>query len=209
MDFRHPLRVVTPTLDADVLEVLARADIEMSGREIQRLAEHGSHQGIRNAADRLTEQGIVLRRAAGGAHLYRLNRDHLAAHLIEEMGDVLPQLVQRLRATIGNWVVEPAAVLLFGSVSTGGAGDTSDIDLLVIRATGCDPESPEWQQQLALLEEQATRWTGNDARIVEYDESEIVDGRADNVVREALQHGIALYGEQRALLRSATSRRAS
>lgn len=152
MDFRRPLRVVTPTLDADVLGVLARADVEMSGREIQRLAGHGSHQGIRNAADRLTQQGIVLRRAAGGAHLYRLNRDHLAARLIEEMGDLTSQFVQRLRMTIGAWTIAPTAAVLFGSVPTGGAADTSDIDLLIIRASSCDPDSPQWQAQLLQLE---------------------------------------------------------
>ena len=193
MDFRRPLRVVTPTLDADVLGVLARADVEMSGREIQRLAGHGSHQGIRNAADRLTQQGIVLRRAAGGAHLYRLNRDHLAARLIEEMGDLTSQFVQRLRMTIGAWTIAPTAAVLFGSVPTGGAADTSDIDLLIIRASSCDPDSPQWQAQLLQLEEQATSWTGNDARIIEYDENEVVNGRADDVVREALQSGIPLY----------------
>src|ERR1700722_20195038 len=72
MDFGHPLMVVTPTLDGDVLAALARADAEFSGRELARHVGYGSTEGIRRAADRLVAQGVVSRRAAGAAHLYRL-----------------------------------------------------------------------------------------------------------------------------------------
>lgn len=204
MDFRRPLRIVTPTLDADVLEVLAHADAEMSGREIQRLAGHGSPQGIRNAADRLTEQGIVVRRRAGGAHLYKLNRDHLAARPIEELADMPSLLTRRLRTMIeANWKTRPVAVVLFGSAATGRATEGSDLDLLVVRPAGCDPDAAPWQTQLAQLEEQARQWSGNDARIVEYGEEELVAGRPDELVLEALEEGISLCGEQQALLRQA------
>ena len=102
MDFRRPLETVTPTLDGDVLAVLARADAEITGREIQRLAGHGSHQGIRNAADRLAQQGVVLRRLVGNANLYRLNRDHVAAPWIEGLASLPEQVLERLRTVIGT-----------------------------------------------------------------------------------------------------------
>lgn len=83
MDFEHPFRAVAPTLDGDVLTVLARADEGFSGRQIHRLLGQGSEQGIRKAAERLVEQGVVLRSQVGRANVYRLNRKHVAAPHIE------------------------------------------------------------------------------------------------------------------------------
>ena len=107
MNFSRPLETLTPTLDGDVLTVLARADAEMTGRQIQRLAGHGSHQGIRNAADRLTRQGIVLRRPAGNANLYKLNRGHVAAPWIVGLAGLADQVLERLRNAIGNMGANP------------------------------------------------------------------------------------------------------
>jgi hypothetical protein len=198
MDFRRPLQTVTATLDGDVLNVLARADVEMAGREIHRMAGRGSHQGIRNAADRLTAQGVLRRRAVGGAHLYRLNRDHLAAVWIEGLAGLAAQLVDRLRSEIATWSRPPAAAVLFGSVATGMATSDSDLDLMVVRADDCDVDEPGWRAQLAALEEHASAWSGNDARILEYGRSE-AGATHTLVLRGALKDGIALYGSQRVL----------
>ena len=79
MELSRPLATVTPTLDGDVLRVLARADADFTGGDIHRLLDGPSIRGIAKTLNRLTEQGIVNRRLAGRAFLYRLNRDHLAA----------------------------------------------------------------------------------------------------------------------------------
>jgi predicted nucleotidyltransferase len=204
MDFRRSLQTVTPTLDGDVLAVLARAETEMSGRELQRMAGRGSHQGIRNAAERLAEQGIVLRRSVGGAYLYSLNRRHLAAPWVEGLADLAGQLVARLSAVVTAWRLPPVLVVLFGSVATGRASANSDIDLLVVRPAGCDPDAPQWLAQLGELEELATALTGNDARIVELGEEELGEDREEPVVREALREGIDLYGRRGAAPRRVT-----
>lgn len=199
MDFSRPLQTVTPTLDGDVLGVLVRGEVEMSGREIQRVAGHGSAQGIRNAADRLVSQGVLRRRSVGGAHLYSLNRDHLAAAWIEGLAGMTSQLLDRLRSEIASWRTRPVAVLLFGSAATGTATPESDFDLLVVRTGSCDAEAPDWRAQLAGLEERATAWSGNDARILEYGQGEISSAGAEAVLRDALTNGIVLYGSKRAL----------
>jgi predicted nucleotidyltransferase len=203
MDFGRSLQTVTPTLDGDVLAVLARAETEMSGRELQRMAGRGSHQGIRNAAERLVQQGIVSRRPIGGAYLYSLNRQHLAAPWVEGLADLAGQLVARLRAAVAPWELPPALVVLFGSVAAGHATADSDIDLLVIRPAGCDPDAPQWRSQLGELEELATALTGNDARIVELGEDELGRVGEEPVVREALREGIELYGQRSTLRVSA------
>lgn len=201
MNFGRPLETLTPTLDGDVLTVLARADAEMTGRQIQRLARHGSHQGIRNAADRLTRQGIVLSRPAGNANLYRLNRDHVAAPWIEGLASLPEQVLERLRSTIGKWAPPPILALLFGSVATGHATPTSDLDLLIVRPAGHDPDEPIWRAQVASLEEQATAWTGNDARVIEYGEEDLPAGRTKPLLEDALRDGIELHGSLRTLRR--------
>lgn len=203
MDFHRPLDAITPTLDADVLSVLSRADTELTVREIQRMAARGSHQGIRNAANRLTRQGVVRRRRAGSAHLYRLNRDHVAAPWIENMANLPEQVIKRLRSAVEAWDPHPTLALLFGSVATGRATSESDLDLLIVRPAGCDPDTPAWREQIAGLEEKATAWTGNEARIVEYGEEELAQSRTEPLLEDAQRDGIELYGSRRVLRRRA------
>jgi hypothetical protein len=194
MDFRRPLQVVTPTLDGDVLSVLARAEAEMTGRELHRVIGHGSHQGIRNAADRLAEQGVVSRRSAGIANLYQLNRAHVAASWIEGLASLPAQVLDRLRDAINGWEQPPVLVVLFGSVARGEATPQSDLDLLVVRPADCDPDESSWQEQISTLQAHASAWTGNDARILEFGEQEITADEPRQVLSEAATDGIELYG---------------
>lgn len=199
MDFSHPLRVITPTLDGDVLAVLAGADDEFSGRRIHRLLGHGSEPGVRKAAERLVDQGIVIRRRAGQANLYRLNRDHLAAAQIEGLANSRTRLVSRLREAIASWDPRPHSALLFGSVARGEAGPQSDLDLLIVRPSAVGEEAAGWRDRLAQLEDQATSWTGNEARILEYGEDELGGAAVRRVIEEALTDGIELFGSRRSM----------
>jgi predicted nucleotidyltransferase len=197
MDFTRPMRVVSPTLDGDVLMVLAAADEEFSGRRIQQLLGHSSEPGVRKAAERLVEQGVVLRRPAGQAKLYRFNRQHLAALHIEGLVALRAELVERLRAAFASWEEPPLLALLFGSVAHGDADADSDLDLLLVRRANVESESEVWVEQLAALERDATVWTGNDSRIVEFGEGEIARGDLEGVLGEALASGVDLYGSRR------------
>ena len=199
MDFHRPLTVVTPTLDADVLTALARAEVEFSGRELARHVGHGSPEGIRRAADRLVAQGILSRRSAGTAHLYRLNVQHLAAPWIEGLARLREQLIDRLRELLASWEEPARGALLFGSVARGDATALSNLDLLVIRSRDCDPDSDPWRAQLLALQQAATAWTGNDARVLEYGEDELEGKPAERVMEDALRDGIELVGSRRSL----------
>ena len=207
MDFRRPLQVITPTLDGDVLSVLARADAEMTGRELQRVIGRGSHQGIRNAADRLAYQGVVSRRSAGSANLYQLNRDHVAASWIEGLASLPAQVLDRLRNAIDEWEQLPLLVVLFGSVARGEATPESDLDLLVIRPATCDPDEL-WQEQISTLQTHASAWTGNDARILEFGEQELLESEPQQVLADAAKDGIELYGTLSLLRDCAKARKA-
>lgn len=192
MDFAHPLRVVSPTLDGDVLIVLAGADEEFSGRRIHRLVGHGSEPGVRKAAERLVGQGIVLRRQAGRANLYRLNRQHVSAEAIELLVGARSQLTAWLEEAIASWEIVPRCAAVFGSVARDQAGPDSDLDLLVVRPLQVYEEDATWQSQLGSLQRSATAWTGNDARIVELGEGELE--QAEPLLAEVIREGIELFG---------------
>jgi UTP:GlnB (protein PII) uridylyltransferase len=125
----------------------------------------------------------------------------LAAPWIEGLAHLREQLIDRLRELFAGWN-EPARVaLLFGSVARGDATVLSDVDLLVIRSSGCDPDSDPWRAQLLALQQAATAWTGNDARVLEYGEDELQGSSAERVIEEALRDGIELTGSRRSLRR--------
>jgi predicted nucleotidyltransferase len=186
---------VTPTLDGDVLAVLAGADAEFTGRQVYRLVGHGSERGVRNALERLSAQGVASSRKAGAANLYKLNREHLAAPWIEGLAGLRSQLLQRLSRAVDEWEVQPVAAVLFGSVADGSASTESDLDLLVVRPAHRSADDPVWEAQIAELERASTAWTGNDARVLEFGEAELADpDSVAPVVEEAARDGIAFFG---------------
>ncbi|HTR74113.1 MAG TPA: nucleotidyltransferase domain-containing protein [Solirubrobacterales bacterium] len=194
MDFSRPLSVVAPTLDGDVLGVLAGADDEFTGRRIHQVLGRGSEAGVRKAADRLVGQGIVSRRQAGQAKLYSLNRDHLAAPYVVGLRSLKAQLVERLERAVAEWEAPPEALFLFGSVARGEATAESDLDLFVLRPTVIKGGTEVWEEQLSKLERDATVWTGNEARVVEYRHLDLKDLEVRRIAREALMEGIAIAG---------------
>lgn len=200
MNLQRPFQVVAPTLDGDVLTLLARADRPLTGRAIAR--ESGaSHGGIQRALEHLVAEGIVTRERAGRAFLYRLNRDHLAARWIEGLASLRLELIERLRQAVASWGLPAEAIVLFGSAAREEAGRGSDIDLLVIRPTAVDYDDPIWREQVRTLESAAAAWTGNDTRVLEYaaDEEPVLD--------TAAAEGVELHGSLRRLLRTARRRR--
>lgn len=203
MNFRHPLEVVTPTLDGGVLTVLAGTTSALTGREVARALGLKSHDGVRRVLARLAEQGIVLRQPVGRAVHYRLNRDHLAAASIEDLAGLRMRLVDRMRSHIERWRTPPTLAVLFGSAARGEGSPTSDLDVLVIRPRGLDPDDTRWRDQLQGLERDATRWTGNDTRLLEFGQEEVAEiGEQEPVLRAAADEGIELYGSLHVLRRA-------
>ncbi len=200
MDLRHPFGVVTPSVDGDVLAVLAHADKAFSGRAVQRAISGTSQRTVLRALRRLEDQGIVQSQPAAPAILFRLNRRHLAAPMIEALASLRLQLIERLRETIESWELAPLVAVLFGSAARGDASEESDLDILLVRARGVDADDDGWRAQVAALEEAATAWTGNDARALEYGEEELPSlVGSERVIEDAVREGILLYGSMAVL----------
>jgi hypothetical protein len=200
VNLARPFQVVTPTLDGDVLAVLAGADKAFSGREVERQVGHASHRGVQKTLARLVNQGIVLVDHVGGAYLYALNRRHLAAPSIEELAGFRLRLIRRMREAVASWEIPPVVAVLFGSAARGDADQYSDLDVLIVRPGRVDVEDDRWRAQLAFFQEEATGWTGNDARALELGEEELTAERLqESVVRDAVAQGILLGGSLDAL----------
>jgi predicted nucleotidyltransferase len=189
MQLQNPVGVLTPTLDAPVLAVLARVEQSFTGRQVHQLAGRGTEQGVRNALARLVEQGVVLQSRAGSAYLYQLNRRHLAAPHLAGLAAMRDELFSRWRRLIEGWPVQPRVVVLFGSAARGEMRPDSDIDLLVVT----DAEQDELETDLAQLQADTAAWTGNDARVLHVRSSQVT--RDEPVLVSAAEEGVVVAGD--------------
>lgn len=194
MDLAHPLAVVTPTLDGDILAVLALVDVAFTPGQLHRMMSRHSEDGIRRALRRLTGQGIVSAERAGTAYLYRLSSAHLAAEPVRALAQMRQTLLARLEDRLENWSPAPVYGAVFGSAARGSMRTDSDIDLLLVRPDECDRE--RWDDLVALLTADVTAWTGNDTRVLELSESEVLRlGPQDAVLSDVIAHGLTVAGK--------------
>ena len=73
MDWQNPLRSIAPTVDADVLQVLARTHEPVTGNKLAQLAGR-SYAQVHAVVGRLVDHGIVDVRQVGRTYAYNLNR---------------------------------------------------------------------------------------------------------------------------------------
>jgi len=197
MNLDRPLRVVTPTVDGDVLAVLARAAGPFTVPQVHHLLGHFSESGVRKTLQRLSAEGIVLRDRVGNAWTYRFNRDHLAALCVIGLADLRVELLARLRNAMQGWPIPADFAAVFGSAATGGMRADSDIDLFVVRPAGTLGDDPGWRDQLDGLSAQVSRWTGNDGRVLELGAEEVasrISSGATPVLADILEHGLVVAG---------------
>lgn len=167
VDLTNPLRSLMPTLEAEVLSVLAGTTDGITGNRLAGLATRGSRQGLMNALERLVTHGLVLAERVGAATVYQLNRQHLLCDAVLSALSSRMRMVEMLRSQITTWPTSCVHSSLFGSVSRGEAHPASDIDLLVVRRDDVDPDDDEWQRELRSLEREVRAWTGNQLAILE------------------------------------------
>jgi predicted nucleotidyltransferase len=198
VDLARPFGAITPTVDGDVLAVLAGADAAFTGRQVHRLVGRHSESGVRKALHRLVGQGTVTADRVGQADIYSLNRDHLAAPYVVGLADLRSELLSRMADDMRSWRVRPTFAALFGSAARGDMTEESDIDLFVVRPDPVDIDDGEWRAQLDGLSQRVHRWTGNDARVFELGEEEVRTGleQRARVLRDVRADGLTLLGSR-------------
>lgn len=196
MQLNKPFATVTPTLDGDVLGVLASADVTFTISQIRHILTTVSGEGIRKVLTRLTAQGVVLHDQVGRTNTYRLNTEHLAAEPIVALSRLTAIFLERLEAHLEGWGKELRYAAVFGSAATGRMNLDSDIDLFLVRASASELDGHDggpdiWEHQVTELARLVTAWTGNDARVVEYSDDEL---RAAAMAREPLLDDVSRQG---------------
>jgi predicted nucleotidyltransferase len=199
MRLQHPLEIVTPTLDGDVLGVLAGADEWFAVQTINGLIPGRSDEGIRRTLKRLVSVGIVEELAVSRAHLYRLNREHLGAEPILQLATLKQTFFARLNASMSEWDINPMYACIFGSAARELMTDESDIDLFVIKPDSGPPS--HWDAQVDALTVRASLWIGAEVRPLLYTESEIRRlGKAEPVFEFIASEGIQVFGDRQSFL---------
>jgi predicted nucleotidyltransferase len=196
MDVSRAYSAVAPTVEGDVLMVLAGTTQPLSGRRVARLAQRGSVAAVAKALDRLVRQGVVLRQEAPPALLYTLNRQHVAAPAVELLALIRIELLERLRQAFSTWGVPPVHASLFGSAARGDGDLDSDIDIFVVRPSDVDAEDTSWDAQLRDIGDGVLAWTGNRAGVIDFAERDIGQMRDGNppVLQELLRDAVDLAG---------------
>ena len=131
----RPFATVTPTLDGDVLAVLATHHAAFTTGQIHRVLNRFSEEGIRKVLSRLVRQGVVLLERVGQAYAYRLNTAHLAAEPIVALAKLFNKFLTRLEEQLSGWDHPPAYAAVFGSAVRGTMTAESDVDLFLVRET--------------------------------------------------------------------------
>lgn len=198
MDLNKPLGVITPTVDADVLVVLAGANETFTGVRVHQIIGSSTQKTVWTALQRLSDQGIVLKVQKGSAGLYSLNRDHLAAPYILALANLKGELLKKMTKAITHWEIKPVFAAVFGSAARGEMRLDSDIDIFLVRPNTVDPDDDLWVSLHTELSDSVAKWTGNDARVFELSESEVAKGlmAKEQVLSDIREQGIRLLGDR-------------
>lgn len=194
MDPSNPLRTIAPTVDADVLQVLARTHRPLSGAAVAKLSGR-SYARTRACLHRLVEHGLVTAQDAGPAVLYALNRRHVLADAVLAAVGSSAAVEAFLVEQLALWEPPARAVVLFGSWARGEAGPDSDLDLLLVRDDTVDPDGA-WGDQVHATGQALEALTGNAVQFVQVTGSQLATAvREDQPLIAGLrQDGRVLLG---------------
>jgi predicted nucleotidyltransferase len=175
MDVSRPYAAVCPSLEGDVLRVLAGTSLGLTGRQVAALTGRRSHSGVLDVLHRLTEHGLVKRVPLNRGYLFALNSDHVAAEAVKLLMNLRSELFERIRSAIEEWEIAPVHASVLGSAARGDGDVDSDIDVLIVRARGLAQDEPSWQTRVDALRDQIESWTGNRANIVDRSEAQLAE----------------------------------
>lgn len=196
MKVQSPFSVITPTVDGDVLSVLANADTTFTIAQVHRIIGKYSEEGVRKAMYRLVDEGIVTQHSAGRTQIYELNRTHLAADAITAIAGLWGSLLGRIRTRLAEFTHPPDYAALFGSAARHEMRSDSDIDIFLVRPRTAN-DDPAWDADIAAISSDISAWTGNDARVLVLSDDELADTvtTGERVLSDIARDGVTVYGD--------------
>jgi predicted nucleotidyltransferase len=199
MHLSHPISSVIPGAYGDVLAVLARTDVWLSGQRTASLTRGPtSRRRVDAVLAELARSGIADMREVPPAKTYRLNRAHVAAEAIEALASQWDTVVDRIRNDLQSWPVVAEAAWLFGSAARGDGHPQSDIDLLLIRPEITDDdEQQSWQRRVDAMRESVRAWSGNELDVLDFTAPEFrqLNNAGERLVEEVMAEAIPVTGQ--------------
>ncbi len=195
MDLSNPLRAVAPGVEGDVLAVLLRTHVPLTGARVAALAERGETQ-VRHVLRRFEQHGLVDVERHGQSHTYVMNRQHVLVPGMEALHQAMPTVESDVRALAEDWTVPPASLVMFGSAARRDGNADSDVDLLLVRSDDVDADDETWAKQRHDLAQSVERWTGNTVQVIELSTTELAKAvrRKEPLIGELQADGIVLAG---------------
>lgn len=191
MQLQSPLSTITSSVDGELLGVLARTPgRQFALSEISALVPGRSYAGLRNSAERLVEQGIVLGARYGNTKVFSLNTEHLAAPAIISLEAANAIFLERLATACAAMPVVFAAV--FGSAARGEMRPDSDIDLFFVARSPADAD--EVDDAVFDLAGDVRAWTGNEANPVVFAAADVRPGVP--LFASVAEEGIVVAGDR-------------
>lgn len=196
MNLNRPLTSLIPSLEGEVLTVLAGADSSFTGNQVHKLIGSYSNRGVRDALKRLCAQGIVTSRSAGAADLYALNQSHLLASYIKRVALARTEFFDNLAHEVQGWTLKPDCAAVFGSTVRKDMNFKSDIDLFISRPSKIGFGDASWRAQMAKLALLGEALTGNHIQIFELGKSEIARELKvrDGIIYSIIADGVVFHG---------------
>ncbi|MCZ7535486.1 MAG: nucleotidyltransferase domain-containing protein [Acidimicrobiia bacterium] len=172
MDLVRPVEALVPGVQGRLLGALTRVSGSMTLRALADVAGVSAPQASR-VLRRLVDLGVVERRDVPPAALFSLASGNLTADVVRDLAAVRRLLLERLRAEAEGMSPRPVNVTVFGSLARGDAGPESDVDLLVVRPEGVDPDDDSWSRALGRYVDDARRSSGSNVELVEVAAGEV------------------------------------
>lgn len=196
MNLSRPLTSLIPSLEGDVLSVLAGAGADLTGQQVHRILGKHSQAGVNRALQRLSATGIVNMRSSGNSNLYELNKEHLLAKYVIEIANVRGEFFRLMSLEVSSWALHPECAAVFGSAARSDMTTDSDIDVFISRPSEIEFGDATWRRQLTEFSLKVGRWTGNSVNAFEVGPDEVKQelGVKDGVLYSIIDQGVVVYG---------------
>lgn len=201
MNLSKPLTSIAPSLEGEVLTVLARVRAGFTAPQVVRVMGSGSARGVRNTLNRLVDEGLVNHSQAGHTGIYELNREHLALPYIMGIVNLREEFMKKMGEELAEWEIKPEFAALFGSASRNDMHSKSDVDVFIVAPEAVRGDIydglSQWHKQLRDFTDKACGWSGRDVRpfVLTPDKVKVelsLNGSTINAIADA---GRAFFGD--------------
>jgi predicted nucleotidyltransferase len=197
VDFRHPIEAAIPGAQGRVIAVLLGTSGELNLRTIARVAGVSVAQASR-VLPGLVELGMIERREVPPSSLFRLVPEHVATRALLGLADARNVVMIEMGRAAAKIRPAPISVITFGSFARGDSELDSDIDVMIVRPAGIDPDTDQWTQTIERWRNIVSRIAGNRVEILDVDGDSVAAKLTGGTQlwRDIRRDGEVVFGER-------------